>query len=93
MQGWYWDYPKTTDGYLWADTIKNKAMELKNDGFTYGWLPPLSRASFGDSINGYDPQDLYDLGEYGLGPTGFGSRTNVDALTKFILQVYFLHQS
>ena len=80
MQGWYWDYPKTADGFLWADTIKMKAAEIKNAGFTYVWLPPLSRASFGNSSNGYDPQDLYDLGEYGLGPTGFGTRADVDAL-------------
>ena len=80
MQGWYWDYPKTSNGYLWADTIKNKAVELKNAGFTYVWLPPLSRASFGSSSNGYDPKDLYDLGEYGLGATGFGTRSNVNAL-------------
>jgi len=80
MQGWYWDYPKTTSGYLWADTIKNHAAELKNAGFTYIWLPPLSRSSFGNSSNGYDPKDLYDLGEFGNGATGFGTRMNVDEL-------------
>ena len=80
MQGWYWNYPKTANGFLWADTIKNKAVELKNAGFTYIWLPPLSRASFGSSSNGYDPKDLYDLGEFGQGATGFGTRSNVDAL-------------
>lgn len=80
MQGWYWDYPKTANGHLWADTIKSKAIELKNAGFTYIWLPPLSRASFGNSSNGYDPKDFYDLGEYGLGATGFGTRADVDAL-------------
>ena len=80
MQGWYWDYPKTTSGFLWADTLTNKASDLKNAGFTYIWLPPLSRASFGNSSNGYDPKDLYDLGEFGLGATGFGTRTDVDDL-------------
>ncbi|MBK6914627.1 MAG: T9SS type A sorting domain-containing protein [Ignavibacteriales bacterium] len=86
IQGWYWDYPKTTSGFLWADTLTNKASDLKNAGFTYIWLPPLSRASFGNSSNGYDPKDLYDLGEYGQGATGFGTRTDVDELiTQFNL--------
>ncbi len=84
MQGWYWDYPKTTAGYNWADTIRTKATALKNAGFTYIWLPPLTRASYGNSSNGYDPKDLYDLGEYGGGATGFGTRTNVnDLITQF----------
>ncbi|MEO1513525.1 MAG: alpha-amylase family glycosyl hydrolase [Bacteroidota bacterium] len=80
MQGWYWDYPKTCEGANWAQTLDAKATELGNAGFTYVWLPPFSRASFGSCSNGYDPQDLYDLGEYGQGPTGFGTRSQVDAL-------------
>ena len=80
MQGWYWDYPKTVSGYNWADTITNKATQLSNAGFTYIWLPPLSRASFGSNSNGYDPKDLYDLGEFDDGATGFGTRTDVDQL-------------
>ncbi|MEM8907552.1 MAG: alpha-amylase family glycosyl hydrolase [Bacteroidota bacterium] len=80
MQGWYWDYPKTAAGNNWANTLEGKAAELGSACFTYLWLPPLSRASFGSSSNGYDPKDLYDLGEYGLGPTGFGARSDVDAL-------------
>ncbi len=79
MQGWFWDYPKTANGALWADTLENKAADLGAAGFTYVWLPPLSRASFGDNSNGYDPQDLYDLGiPEGGGATGFGTRANVD---------------
>ncbi len=80
MQGWYWDYPKTCNGFNWADTLTSKLPELSTAGITHLWLPPASRASFGDCSNGYDPQDLYDLGEFGLGPTGFGSRPQVDAL-------------
>ena len=80
MQGWYWDYPKTIDGYNWADTIENKAANLGQAGFTYVWLPPLSRASFGNGSNGYDPKDLYDLGIPSEGPTGFGTRSDVDAV-------------
>lgn len=78
MQGWYWDYPKTANGANWADTISDKATELANAGITHVWLPPLSRASFGSGSNGYDPKDLYDLGEYGGGATGFGTREQLD---------------
>ncbi len=80
MQGWYWDYPKSCDGNSFADTLNAQAADIGAAGFTYVWLPPLSRASFGSCSVGYDPKDLYDLGEYGLGPTGFGTRTQVDAL-------------
>ncbi len=80
MQGWYWDYPKTCDGFNWVGTLQGQAADIGNAGFTYLWLPPMSRASFGSCSNGYDPQDLYDLGEYGGGATGFGTRSDVDAL-------------
>jgi len=79
MQGWYWDYPKTTDGNNWSDSITTKSDELGQAGITHLWLPPLSRASFGNASNGYDPKDLYDLGEYGLGATGYGTRAELDA--------------
>lgn len=80
LQSWYWDYPKTAAGENWTDSISNQVEELSSRGFTHLWLPPLSRASFGNGSNGYDPKDLYDLGEYGLGPTGFGTRAQVDSL-------------
>ncbi len=78
MQGWYWDYPKTTQGANWADTLRLKASDLGHSGFTGIWLPPLARASFGNASNGYDPKDLYDYGEYGGGATGFGTRTQLN---------------
>lgn len=80
LQGWYWDYPKTPDGHVWADTLKDRTVALAQAGFTHVWLPPFSRASFGSYSNGYDPKDLFDLGEFGGGPTGFGSRQDVDDL-------------
>ncbi len=60
MQAWYWDYPKTTENANWADSLWFKAQTLNNAGFTYLWLPPLTRSSSGNSSNGYDPKDLYD---------------------------------
>jgi len=80
MQGWYWDYPKTAQGHNWADTLQQKLAELHAAGITQLWLPPLSRASFGNGSNGYDPKDLYDLGEYGGGATGFGTRAQLDQI-------------
>lgn len=81
LQGWYWDYPGTVDGHVWADTLEQRAESLADAGFTYVWLPPLSRASSGSNSNGYDPQDLYDLGEtFGGGATRFGTRADLDAL-------------
>lgn len=80
MQGWYWDYPKTCDGHSWVDTLHTQSLELAQAGFTHLWLPPTSRASFGNCSNGYDPKDLYDLGAFGLGPTGFGTRNQLDVL-------------
>lgn len=78
LQAWYWDYPKTCNGFNWADTLLNK-VGLISGNFTYVWLPPLSRASSGACSNGYDPKDLYDLGQY-AGATGFGTRTDLDDL-------------
>jgi len=80
MQGWYWDYPKTTEGANWADTLMLKSETLGNASFTYVWAPPMTRASSGNNSNGYDPKDLYDYGEYSGGATGFGARTDVDVL-------------
>lgn len=87
MQAWYWDYPKPANPTgspasepTWAKTLNSQASDLGNAGFTYLWLPPASRASFGAGSNGYDPKDLYDLGEYGLGSTGFGFRSDIDNL-------------
>ncbi|HPE35289.1 MAG TPA: alpha-amylase family glycosyl hydrolase [Bacteroidales bacterium] len=80
MQGWYWDYPKTPDNANWADTLRLKATELGQAGFTFIWLPPLSRAASSNWSNGYDPKDLFDYGEFGQGATGFGTRQDVDDL-------------
>ncbi|MCB0706203.1 MAG: T9SS type A sorting domain-containing protein [Saprospiraceae bacterium] len=87
MQGWFWDYPKPLNPNgdpnfetTWAKTLINQAPALGTAGFTYLWLPPASRASFGSNSNGYDPKDLYDLGEFGQGATGFAFRQDVDNL-------------
>jgi len=72
LQGWYWDYPKPSNPNgnpvtesTFAKTLNSQALEFANAGFTYVWLPPLSRSSFGHNSNGYDPMDLFDLGGFG----------------------------
>jgi alpha-amylase len=83
MQGWYWDYPKNGcggySGSSMAADLSGKASSLASSGFTMLWLPPLSKASFGDCSNGYDPKDLYDYGQY-TGQTGFGTGAEVSSL-------------
>lgn len=87
LQGWYWDYPKPANPNgnpstesTFAKTLNTRVADLASAGFTYVWLPPLSRASFGHNSNGYDPMDLYDFGGYGLGATGFGFDSDVSSL-------------
>lgn len=81
LQGWYWEYPKTDIGAHWADTMQLRAPDLSNNGFAHVWLPPLSRSSSipNNSSNGYNIKDLFDMGEYGLGPTGFGTRAELNS--------------
>ncbi len=57
LQGFYWDYPKTGQGYNWSDTLKNKASELSKAGFSHIWFPPF--AGNGNKSGGYDPKDLF----------------------------------
>ncbi len=76
MQGWYWDYPKTSDGKSWADTLRLKAASLKQAGITHIWFPPHAVSSSGPNSNGYNPMDLF----IGNQTTGLGTRTALDAM-------------
>ena len=82
MQGWYWDYPKKDcpggGAVSWANVLQGQVSNISQGGFTYLWLPPPTNASFGQCSNGYDPRDLYDLGD--VVPTGLGTRTDLDNL-------------
>ena len=80
LQGWYWDYPSQNCGGLstkWAPHLQAKAAALGNAGFTYVWLPPPAKGGSECSV-GYDPKDLYDLGDYGS--TRLGSRAQLNSL-------------
>jgi hypothetical protein len=82
MQGWYWDYPKpgcnNYSGTSLAALMAARAADQKEAGFTMMWMPPMAKASFGDCSMGYDPQDLYDYGQYS-GQTGLGTGVEVEA--------------
>ena len=80
LQGWYWDYPSNIGIERYAENYLNYIPDFVDAGFDYIWLPPLSRASQGIASVGYDVMDYYDLGEYGLGPTRFGTRKDVNKL-------------
>src|SRR5579875_264941 len=83
MEGWYWDYPKTSDGKSWADTLRLKAASLKQAGITHIWFPPHAVSSSGPSSNGYNPMDLF----IGNQTTGLGTRAALNAmLTEFTNQ-------
>jgi alpha-amylase len=77
MQAFYWNYPTLFGIQRYAQHLQGQIPDMKEAGFTYLWLPPLSRAAGGRSSTGYDVQDYYDLGEYGHGATKFGTRADV----------------
>ena len=64
FQGWHWDYPMTISSQRYIAYLDGLGEELKNAGFTYIWLPPLSNGSSGYYSMGYDVRDYYDLGQY-----------------------------
>ena len=76
MQGWYWDYPKTANGFSWADTLRLKAAELKTAGFSHIWFPPHTVSGSGSGSNGFDPKDLFIGGQ----TTGLGTRSALNAM-------------
>ncbi|MEM1215244.1 MAG: alpha-amylase family glycosyl hydrolase [Bacteroidota bacterium] len=81
LQGWYWDYPSANCSpswpSKWAPYLQGQASALGNAGFTYVWLPPPAKGGSECSV-GYDPKDLYDLGDFG--DARYGSRNQLDAL-------------
>ncbi len=74
LQGFYWDYPKTGQGFNWSDTLRLKAQRLGQAGFTHVWYPPF--AGNGNKSGGYDPKDLF------IGPsqTSLGTLPEITAM-------------
>ncbi len=85
LQGWFWDYPRFSGNARWSERLDAQAEMIDSSGFTYLWVPPLSRPDNEQMGIGYDVKDYYDLGEtLGGGPTRFGKLENVeDVIAKF----------
>ncbi|SUB77141.1 alpha-amylase [Porphyromonas macacae] len=59
------------------DHIKETSDWLRDLGITSVWFPPAYKAAGGDSSVGYDPYDLFDLGEFdqkGTVATKYGTK-------------------
>ena len=78
IQSWYWNYPTyvVTDFYM--EYLESLADEFHEAGFTYVWLPPLSKGSGGAASMGYDVKDYYDLGNTSI--CRWGNRAAYDNL-------------
>ena len=66
LQAFYWDCPREDNHeFGWWNFVKEKIPSFKAAGFTALWLPPSSKgANLGGMSMGYDPYDLYDLGDF-----------------------------
>ncbi|MCY0976775.1 alpha-amylase [Chryseobacterium wangxinyae] len=72
IQFFHWYHP----GNLWNE-FADKAIFLKELGFTAVWLPPATKCSENLRGRGYDIYDQYDLGEFdqkGGIPTRYGTK-------------------
>ncbi len=83
MQAFYWDcHVSENRREKWWPHVTNQVPALARAGFTGLWLPPASKGDARLGM-GYDPFDYFDLGEFdqrGDVPTGFGTRTDLEAL-------------
>ena len=59
----YFHWYSEGDGALW-DEVAERADFLASLGVTQVWLPPAYKGSSGADSVGYDPYDLFDLGEF-----------------------------
>lgn len=74
IQYFHWYTPG--DGKLWKE-VQRQAEWISSLGITDVWLPPAYKAAGGGYSNGYDPYDLFDLGEFdqkGTIPTKYGTK-------------------
>lgn len=61
LQSFHWY--TNGDSFLWKN-IQETADYLKDIGITAVWLPPAYKCASGAYSVGYDPYDLFDLGEF-----------------------------
>lgn len=60
IQYFHWYLP---EDFLWKQ-VQEEAKHLGDMGITAIWLPPAYKSQAGGMSVGYDPYDLYDLGEF-----------------------------
>lgn len=66
-----------TDGNQFYQHVEDQIPYLNDLGITAVWLPPAYKCNAGGYSVGYDPYDLFDLGEFdqkGSVPTKYGSK-------------------
>lgn len=61
IQFFHWYY--TEEGILWKH-FESQCSHLSGLGFDKVWLPPATKGASGTRSVGYDPYDLFDLGEF-----------------------------
>lgn len=88
LHSFYWEmatgnyaeqFPEEKD--LWL-LLKQRAVEFKEIGFDYIWLPPANKGAGGQEDVGYGTYDLWDLGEFdqkGTVRTKYGNRAELEA--------------
>lgn len=77
MQFFHWY--TAGDCHLYEE-VKSKSAYLKDLGIDHVWLPPAYKAAGGGFSVGYDPYDLYDLGEFdqkGTIATKYGTKAQL----------------
>lgn len=82
LQGFHW-YSEG-NGVLY-EQLKEASDWLRDLGITAVWLPPAYKGSGGGYSVGYDPYDLFDLGEFdqkGTIPTKYGTKEQYQELCK-----------
>ena len=82
IQYFHWYTPG--DGFLWKD-VAEKAEYLAQLGITMAWLPPAYKGNSGENSVGYDPYDLFDLGEFdqkGSVSTKYGTKAQYENAIK-----------
>ncbi|KAG8696242.1 hypothetical protein FRC11_000887, partial [Ceratobasidium sp. 423] len=82
LQAFEWYSP--AGGVHW-NKLKGQVPSLSSMGVTAFWLPPPTKTASGDNSVGYDPYDLWDLGEFdqrNFRHTKYGTKEELDALIK-----------
>ncbi len=87
IQYFHWYYNESDN--LWTKAMK-EAANLNELGFTGVWFPPAFKGSAGSYSVGYDPYDLFDLGEFDQKNT---IKTKYGSKKEYLAAIEALHQN